>query len=78
MCLLLDCLQQVRLRIYLVFTQICALGFHMFDMNCGRAGVASDVNFTVAKHARHVSRRKDGLQSQRPGPCAYSAIYRAT
>lgn len=50
-----------------VFTQIYALGFCMFDLSYGRAGIASDV-----KHACCRSRRKYEVWSQRLGPCAYS------
>lgn len=43
----------------------------MFDLSYGRAGAASDVNFTVVKHACCVSGRKYEVWSQRLGPWAY-------
>lgn len=55
-----------------VFTQIYALGLCVFDLSYGRAGVASDVNFTVPKHTCCVSRRKYEVWSQRLDACAYS------
>lgn len=60
-----------------VFTEIYTLSFHVFDISYGRGGVASDVNFTVAKHGCPISRRKYELQGQRRSPCAYFAIYQA-
>lgn len=62
-----------------IFTQICASGFCTFDISCGRAGMASVVKFTLAKHACHVSREEKAwaLESETGGPSVCSATYQA-